>query len=1026
MKFSLFTKCPFKKYLCQTLPFFALCCYSHSAFTQDEYILTGDTLMFELKDTSGYRIQWQIRGDSFSRWRNIQGATMNSYKFVLPDSLEGVVNFRAKIMFPLDTCSVYSTEVTKIVGKKNSQVNIGDRIGGGFVFYSNTEFALVASPFGLGRAQWGCSGKRISGATGKEIGDGLKNTKEILNQCLEPNIAAFHCDTFNYGGYDDWFLPSNEELRLLVSNLNGKYNFKLLNYNYWSSTEKSENDAWYLYHPDTTFYYSQKNHPWNYIHPIRKNNNSTQNLINIAFYKNEFNPIHILTEINSNDSSVIDVHYIGDSEISGQFKWNFGNTSKIISGANHGPYKIAYFYGGYIRINLEYQGNSCNRIEYSDFFRPLLFKENWFNTIDIQEGDMQWGDFNNDGFIDMIITGSNTTTVHKNIGNGKFLSINSNLPGLINSSCDWGDINNDGFLDIAVSGYSEINKSKITKLYLNDQNSNFLELPLILPSVDSGFIKFVDLNNDGKIEIIVSGSDLDNKPLSEVFSINKTNEIQKYSYQIDSLKYSSVSIGDYDNNGFNDLIVTGNNGISRKTIIFNNNEGKLFNISSPIKNVDNGYAAWGDFDNDGFLDIALQGLQKDVYYLYDGPNLRAIHTDGSNITWFYKNENNNSFAEKLQLSAYLRYSYGRINCGDYDNDGNIDIAISGVPGFQVGIIGNGLDKFILPGNPRILRNFGNFAFGSIQANIPSFLTGTDNLETTSSQFYSKDINFGDINNDGKLDLYRDGYGEHNTALYINNLYTKNFQPSIPMSLNAIPYCNNAIISWSNSIDDHTPTQCITYEIYVGTAPGKCDVFSKVNSYKIRNNTFELNNLQPGTYYWSVKAVDQAQTASAWAPEQSFTISGKPSTPVVTIIGNTLHSSVQSGNQWHDLNGPISGATAQEYIPTLNGTYYSLVTDHLCTSDTSNKVEVIVTGITNSSGHSAFNIMPNPANKYLNVSSPFASQNVSYKITDIHGREILAGFFHGKIAIQIESLSNGTYFLNLTCEKLQEVHKFIKQ
>jgi hypothetical protein len=121
-----------------------------------------------------------------------------------------------------------------------------------------------------------------------------------------------------------------------------------------------------------------------------------------------------------------------------------------------------------------------------------------------------------------------------------------------------------------------------------------------------------------------------------------------------------------------------------------------------------------------------------------------------------------------------------------------------------------------------------------------------------------------------------------------------------------------------------------------------------------------------------------------------------------------------------------GRIIQEYIPTLNGTYYSLVTDHLCTSDTSNKVEVIVTGITNSSGHSAFNIMPNPANKYLNVSSPFASQNVSYKITDIHGREILAGFFHGKIAIQIESLSNGTYFLNLTCEKLQEVHKFIKQ
>jgi hypothetical protein len=104
MKFSLFTKCPFRKYLCQTLPFFALCCYSHSAFTQDEYILTGDTLMLELKDTSGYRIQWQIRGDSLSSWGNLPGATMNPYAFVIPDSLNGLVQLRAKLLFFQDSC----------------------------------------------------------------------------------------------------------------------------------------------------------------------------------------------------------------------------------------------------------------------------------------------------------------------------------------------------------------------------------------------------------------------------------------------------------------------------------------------------------------------------------------------------------------------------------------------------------------------------------------------------------------------------------------------------------------------------------------------------------------------------------------------------------------------------------------------------------------------------------------------------------------------------------------------------------
>jgi len=631
----------------------------------------------------------------------------------------------------------------------------------------------------------------------------------------------------------------------------------------------------------------------------------------------------------------------------------------------------------------------------------------------------------------MLLTdsGSNSTSVHKNIGNGKFSSINSNFTGLINSSCDWGDINNDGFLDIVVSGYSEIKKSKLTKIYVNDQNENFFEFQVTLPSVDSGFVKFVDLNNDGKVEIIVSGSDLNNNPLSAIYSINHKNEIQEYSYQIDSLKYSSASFGDYNNDGFNDLIVTGNNDISRKTIIFKNEEGNLFDINAAIKNVDNGHAEWGDFNNDGLLDIALQGLQKDVEYIYNGPYLRNIYTDGSNITWFYKNENNNSFVEKLQLPAYLRYSYGRISCGDYDNDGNIDLAISGVPGFKILIIGaggGGIDKFPLPGNPRILRNFGDFAFGSIIAKIPSFLSNTNNLESTSPSFYSKDINFGDFNNDGNLDIYRDGVGDYNTSLYINNLHTKNIPPTIPKSLNGILNCNSANISWAISTDDHTPPQCITYEIYVGTAPGKCDVFSKANKYNIRRNKFKLNNLKPGTYYWSVKAVDQAQSASAWAPEQSFTISGKPATPVVTLIGNSLHSSVQFGNQWHDLNGPIAGATAQDYTPISNGTFYSIVTENACSSDTSNRVQFIYTEIFTSDDNSKFKIVPNPANDNICIHSLFSLESINYQLLTASGKLLKVGQFIKTINLDINQYTCGVYFLRLGNNKETTVFKVIKQ
>jgi hypothetical protein len=290
----------------------------------------------------------------------------------------------------------------------------------------------------------------------------------------------------------------------------------------------------------------------------------------------------------------------------------------------------------------------------------------------------------------------------------------------------------------------------------------------------------------------------------------------------------------------------------------------------------------------------------------------------------------------------------------------------------------------------------------------------------------KYISFTDYNNDGKLDVIREGHIEQVNKMYKNcNLYD-NLPPSIPEQLITKTGCNKVEFSWKESSDDHSPTNTLFYEIYVGSIPGASDVASIHNSNYIQNNFYNLNSLQPGTYYWSVKAVDQAQTASAWAAEQSFTISGKPTTPVVSLIGNSLHSNVQSGNQWHDLNGPITGATAQDYTPTSNGTYYTLVTAAQCTSDTSNKIEVIVSGSNNPSDQTAFAVMPNPANKYLSVSSYFTGHNVSYKIADIHGREIHSGFFQDKATIQIESLSKGSYFITFESEKMKEVFKFLKE
>ncbi|MBK8485868.1 MAG: hypothetical protein IPL31_16330 [Saprospiraceae bacterium] len=66
-----------------------------------------------------------------------------------------------------------------------------------------------------GFAPWGCFGVNIAGADSSGIGYGRENNRDILLDCNNPGIAAFMCDTLKLNGFDDWFLPSVDELWLL-------------------------------------------------------------------------------------------------------------------------------------------------------------------------------------------------------------------------------------------------------------------------------------------------------------------------------------------------------------------------------------------------------------------------------------------------------------------------------------------------------------------------------------------------------------------------------------------------------------------------------------------------------------------------------------------------------------------------------------------------------------------------------------------------------------------------------------------
>jgi hypothetical protein len=89
----------------------------------------------------------------------------------------------------------------------------------------------------------GCSGISISDATSTAIGAGQANTTAIVNGCTESGTAARICDDLVLGGFNDWYLPSKDELNLLyllktvVGGFADTY--------YWSSTECAAYSAWW-------------------------------------------------------------------------------------------------------------------------------------------------------------------------------------------------------------------------------------------------------------------------------------------------------------------------------------------------------------------------------------------------------------------------------------------------------------------------------------------------------------------------------------------------------------------------------------------------------------------------------------------------------------------------------------------------------------------------------------------------------------------------------------------------------------
>jgi hypothetical protein len=268
---------------------------------------------------------------------------------------------------------------------------------------------------------------------------------------------------------------------------------------------------------------------------------------------------------------------------------------------------------------------------------------------------LAWGDYDNDGNLDIFVAGSATTSqglLLHNQGNGRFLTATGwTQPRGDTVGSAWADYDNDGRLDLATSRYRLSGIAGSNMLFHNEGNGIFRALTSspVFSVPDGNAVCWGDYDNDGCLDLFIGRRN--NRP--NLYHNNGNGAFtQVTSGPIATT--SSTGIGaswvDYDNDGYLDLFIAGYG--SGSFLYHNNGDGTFTRVTTGSIVTDSATAwsvAWGDYDNDGF---------PDLFVANESQNNSLYHNNGNSNNWINvkcegRISNRAAYGAKVRIKATI-------------------------------------------------------------------------------------------------------------------------------------------------------------------------------------------------------------------------------------------------------------------------------------------------------------------------------------------------------------------------------------